>query len=177
MKTKAATLKTTSKDLIAQVKRDFLLTQDPKTPHIRVGELSEWKGKTLMGRIYAFLNKCLNVFDGSDFFILVKRMAVPTDRLRFRLILKQAIALPTPTYGWSYWHYKRDKQKLELICDIPNKKACKWAFKHRYAVSLQKPVAMHTILSFYDGSLRRQFDEINEQVRKKEGMLLWLKKQ
>lgn len=156
---------TDTQKLINNIQRDYRLMTE-KTETVTVAELTQAKGAHLMKLIYSFLEKCIKEEEG-DFFILVKRHHEVTDRLMDRIRLKQALQLPTPLPGWSYWHYHSNKEELEFLFDIPPEKSCRWALKYKTVVGIEKPVVMKTIFDYYDGTLLRRINEINKQITQK----------
>lgn len=151
--------------MIDNMQRDYRLITE-KSEMVTVAELSKAKGEHLMKLLDTFKEKAIKAHEG-DFFILVRRHHEVTDRLMDRIKIKQSLALPTSKPGWSYWKYDSSKGELELICDIPNKDTCEWALKHKYEVGLQKPIAMKTILDYYDGTLLKKFNDTNMQIAQK----------
>lgn|SRR3990167_920265 len=154
--------KTDTQVLIDNMQRDYKLMNE-KYEMVTVAELSLEKGKHYMKLLDSFLEKCIKNYPGS-FFILVRRRHEVTDRLMDRLLFKQALALPTPQPGWGCWKYDADLSKLEFLYDLPPEKACRWALKHKYTVGIQKPVVMQTILDYYDGTLHKKVNELNNQI-------------
>lgn len=154
--------RTDSKQITANMQRDFneLTT---KQEMVSVGEMSTERGKTYMPRLYSFLEKCKQRF-ADDFIIEVERWQEVADRKVIRYRYRQALALPTPRPGRAYYYYDASTQTLDLLWDLPPKKACEWAYNNRTLVGLQHSDALKTILDYYDGTLTRKADEINNNI-------------
>lgn len=161
---KPFTYRTDTQQVIKNMQRDFLLDVD-KQEMVSVGELAHAKAKDYMKRLLSFLDKCTAHYK-EDFFIEVRRWHEVTDRTVTRYKLRQLKALPSPAPGKAYYFYDSKKSELDILWDLPDDGACKFAMRNRFKVGVEMGTAMKTILEYYDGTLHRKADELNEQVNK-----------
>ena len=159
--------RTTTKSITDNIRRDFSEVVD-KQEMVTVGEMTAERGKKFMEMLFAFLTKCIGRFN-DDFIIEVFRHKEIADRKIDRIKFKQRLAVPTPRPGRSYWYYHANTKELEFLWDLPAKDACKWSYQHRSALLLKHPIALKTILDYYDGSLAKRADEINERIAEHRG--------
>lgn len=161
-KQKPFTYRSTTKDITANMARDFNEITT-KQEMVTVGEMSREQSKSYMPRLYAFLQKGKKRYS-DDFIIEVNRWHEVGDRKVTRYRYRQILALPTPRPCRAYYYYDASEDTLDLLWDLPPAKACEWAFNNKVIVGLQMPTVMKTILDYYDGTLVKRADEINKKI-------------
>ncbi len=156
------TLRVSGDQRIENMRNSFLMTVD-KQEGIPVGELS----KQFTNQYLKDLATCAErgkKHTAGDFYIesIVQVEALLNFTRKRKWIWLNAC--PTPTPGSAVWKYIKAQDQVEVVWDLPVKRACEWMMSNKAIITPDCYEVMNMVISYYDGSLLQKAMKINGEL-------------
>jgi hypothetical protein len=126
-------------------------------------ELRREMQKDYEKNIYECVERGLKEFE-DDFFVHVetKKERLTPNVIRNYFIPRRSC--PMPFYDQTLYRYHKNDGRVEFIWVIPSKDTCINYRDHALEVDTEEKELLQYILDFYDGTLQRLSDSLNEEL-------------